>query len=75
MTVASGPIRVSRIGDAVQYKAATWELDVFHGAFEGLVVAELELDTEDQHIELPDWVGKEVTLDPNYLNSNLIEKV
>jgi len=40
-----------------------------------LVVAELELDTEDQHIELPDWVGKEVTLDPNYLNSNLIEKV
>jgi CYTH domain-containing protein len=59
----------------IQYKSATWELDVFHGALEGLVVAELELDTEDQHIELPDWVGKEVTLDPNYLNSNLIEKV
>jgi len=59
----------------IQYKAATWELDVFHGALEGLVVAELELDAEDQHIDLPSWVGKEVTLDPNYLNSNLIEKV
>ena len=59
----------------IQYKAATWEVDVFHGALEGLVLAELELDSEDQHIDLPNWVGKEVTLDPNYLNSNLIEKV
>jgi CYTH domain-containing protein len=59
----------------IQSKTDTWELDVFHGTLEGLVIAELELDSEDQHIELPSWVGEEVTLDPNYLNSNLIERV
>lgn len=59
----------------IQHRTATWELDVFHGALEGLVLAELELEAEDQQIELPAWIGKEVTLDPNYLNSNLIERV
>ncbi|MFM6946968.1 MAG: CYTH domain-containing protein [Flavobacteriales bacterium] len=59
----------------IQHNADTWELDVFHGALEGLVIAELELESEDQLIELPSWVGKEVTLDPNYLNANLIERV
>ena len=59
----------------IQHQSDTWELDVFHGALEGLVIAELELESEDQLIEMPSWVGKEVTLDPNYLNSNLIERV
>lgn len=59
----------------IQFKTDTWELDVFHGALEGLVIAELELESEEQHIDLPNWVGQEVTLDPNYLNSNLIERV
>lgn len=59
----------------IQFKSATWELDVFHGALEGLVIAELELESEDQHIDFPNWIGKEVTLDPSYLNSNLIERV
>ncbi len=59
----------------IHYKTATWELDVFHGALDGLIIAELELEDEHQQIELPSWIGKEVTLDPNYLNSNLIERV
>ena len=58
----------------IQHGQDTWELDVFHGALEGLIIAELELDAEDQVFEMPSWIGEEVTFDPNYLNSNLIEK-
>ena len=48
-----------------------WEIDVFAGDNAGLVIAEVELDAADREIELPDWVGKEVTSDPRYLNVNL----
>lgn len=49
-----------------------WELDVFVGMNAGLVVAEIELDSETQLFKKPDWVGEEVTGDSRYLNSNLI---
>ena len=49
----------------------TWEVDEFLGDNEGLVVAEIELDAEDQTFEKPDWVGEEVTDDPRYFNSSL----
>lgn len=52
----------------------TWEIDVFEGENAGLVVAEVELTSEDQAVELPDWVGREVTDDPRYLNANLVKK-
>jgi CYTH domain-containing protein len=48
-----------------------WEVDVFEGENAGLVVAEVELESERQSIDLPDWVGLEVTHDPRYLNANL----
>ncbi len=48
-----------------------WVVDVFAGDNEGLVLAEVELAREDQAVELPDWVGEEVTGDPRYLNVNL----
>ena len=51
----------------------TWEIDVFHGDNEGLVVAEIELATEDEKIELPAWVRAEVSSDPRYFNSNLLK--
>lgn len=57
----------------VEYKGLTWEIDEFHGENEGLVVAEVELITEDQVIELPEWIGEEVSGDPRYFNSNLIK--
>lgn len=50
----------------------TWEVDEFLGVNAGLVVAEIEVPSEDQAFERPDWVGEEVTDDPRYLNSNLI---
>jgi adenylate cyclase len=52
----------------------TWEIDVFEGENEGLVVAEVELGTEDEELERPEWLGEEVTDDPRYFNSNLVAK-
>ncbi|GAA5136361.1 CYTH domain-containing protein [Alloalcanivorax gelatiniphagus] len=48
-----------------------WEVDVFHGDNDGLVVAEIELSHEDQPIPRPDWLAEEVTDDPRYYNSAL----
>jgi CYTH domain-containing protein len=50
----------------------TWEVDVFHADNEGLVVAEVELKAESDLLDLPAWVGEEVTGDPRYFNSNLL---
>ena len=49
-----------------------WEIDVFHGANAGLVVAEVELEREDQPVTKPAWVTDEVSEDPRYYNANLI---
>lgn len=48
-----------------------WEVDVFMGNNEGLIVAELELEAEDEKFELPEWVTSEVTYDGRYANSSL----
>jgi adenylate cyclase len=56
----------------VAHGSHTWEVDVFHGANEGLVVAEVELGSPDELVDLPDWVGAEVTGDPRYYNANLV---
>ncbi|MGB3201668.1 MAG: CYTH domain-containing protein [Nodosilinea sp.] len=48
-----------------------WEIDEFWGANPGLIVAEVELSSPEQTIDLPQWVGAEVTSDLRYQNSNL----
>ena len=48
-----------------------WEIDVFGGGNAGLVVAEIELNSEDEAVELPAWIGKEVSDDSRYLNACL----
>jgi CYTH domain-containing protein len=55
----------------VPYKAHLFEIDVFHGDKEGLVVAELELQSENEAFEKPDWLGEEVTFDRRYYNAYL----
>ena len=50
-----------------------WEVDEFHGPNKGLVIAEVELETEEQSFEKPDWIGEDVSDDPRYLNINLIQ--
>ncbi len=56
----------------IEFEGLVWEVDEFHGVNEGLVVAECELESEDQTIDKPSWVGEEVTGDPRFYNSNLI---
>lgn len=51
----------------------TWEVDIFHGDNEGLIVAEIELGSETEKFELPLWVTKEVSGDEKYYNSNLLD--
>lgn len=54
-----------------EYGGRRWEVDVFHGANEGLVIAEIELEREDESFALPLWLGAEVSRDPRYRVSSL----
>jgi adenylate cyclase len=56
----------------IEVAGHTWEVDEFLGANAGLVVAEIELASEDAVFDKPEWVGEEVTGDVRYYNSNLI---
>ena len=56
----------------LEYEGHNWEIDEFHGENEGLIIAEVELESEDEELKLPGWVDKEVTSDPKYYNANLI---
>jgi len=58
----------------IEYADMTWELDVFSGSNAGLVVAEVELEAEDQLFELPPWAGPEVSSDPRYRNGHLARR-
>ena len=53
--------------------ALKWEIDVFEAENAGLVVAEIEVPSEDHVVELPEWVGAEVTADRRYANAALVE--
>ncbi len=57
----------------VFFKNHKWEIDEFAGRHQGLVFAEVELQSEDEKIEFPDWIGKEITDEPQYYNSNLVK--
>ncbi len=62
---------IEKIRYCVPYADRIWEIDEFAGENEGLILAEVELETSDQQVELPPWAGKEVTTDPRYYNSSL----
>lgn len=68
-TLCSGTIDKTRY--RVEHAGRTWEIDEFHGANEGLVVAEVELESADAPIDKAPWVGEDVSRDPRYLNVNL----
>jgi adenylate cyclase len=57
----------------IEYHGKRWEVDEFHGENDGLVLAEIELSREEESVDLPPWVGKEVSLDPRYSNAYLSE--
>ncbi|CAN5910916.1 CYTH domain-containing protein [soil metagenome] len=55
----------------VLYENKTWEVDIFDGLNSGLIVAEIELNAEDEEYSKPDWIDRDVTRDKKYANSNL----
>lgn len=62
---------VEKIRYHVVHKGMIWDVDEFQGANEGLVLAEIELENEQQAVELPEWTGDEVTEDTSYIEINL----
>jgi len=57
----------------IEHKGHTWEVDIFEGENKGLTVAEIELKSEDEVFEKPEWVAKEVSDDPRYRNAYLVK--
>ncbi|MFW2440623.1 MAG: CYTH domain-containing protein [Arenicellales bacterium] len=55
----------------IDYAGKTWEIDVFTGDNDGLIVAEIELDHPDEDFELPPWAGDEVSGEARYYNTEL----
>ena len=58
----------------VPHQSHLFEVDVFSGKLQGLVVAEVELSAANEQVDLPKWIGKEVTGDSRYYNSDLAKK-
>jgi adenylate cyclase len=68
---AGRPVEKTRF--CIAWAGRTWEVDVFEGENAGLVVAEIELEDENDGLELPPWAGQEVSGDPRYLNTYLAQ--
>lgn len=63
--------KLSKIRTVVMHDGDKWEIDTFTGDFTGFVMAEIELQSEDQPFCYPDWVGQELTLNPNFSNATI----
>lgn len=70
LKLSDGPV-IEKIRRVIQLEEAVWEVDEFLGENAGLVVAEIELQSEDQVFARPEWLGEEVTHDSRYFNSSL----
>ncbi len=70
-TLAEQPL-IEKVRYTIAHGNAIWEIDEFLGENQGLVVAEVELSSEDQRFDRPQWLGEEVTGDPRYYNSSLV---
>ena len=78
--ISSSPTAPSPLGAAIEkwrhfvpHAGHVWDIDVFEGANQGLVVAEIELDDVAESFEKPPWIGAEVSDDPRYYNVCLVE--
>ena len=70
--LCSGPV-IDKTRYLVEYGSHTWEIDVFHGDNDGLIVAEVELESETEEVDLPKWVINEVTGEVKYYNTSLLD--
>jgi adenylate cyclase len=65
---------IEKMRYSIQFGGLEWTIDVFSGMNEGLLVAEVELESENQKIEIPDWAGEELSNDERYYNAYLSRK-
>ena len=72
LQLAEGAV-IDKVRYYVDYEGHTIEVDEFHGDNEGLVMAEIELQSEDERVVLPKWLGREVTGEKRFYNSHLRE--
>lgn len=71
LEIAEKPI-IEKMRYLVTFEGHTWEIDVFEGVNKGLIVAEIELESETEKFSLPSWIDEEVSSDPRYYNASLI---
>ena len=64
---------LKKIRRKISYGGKIWEVDFFEGRHAGLILAEVELKTPDEPVELPEWVTEEVSEDERYYNSNMVK--
>ena len=69
-TLATGPV-IEKMRYLVKVSNHTWEIDEFFGENEGLIVAEVELQSEGEEFEIPSWAGREVTEEVRFYNISL----
>lgn len=62
---------LSKVRYTLKNRGDIWEVDEFFGENQGLLVAEIELNSEDQLFDIPEWLDNEVTDDSRYFNANL----
>ena len=72
MQLAEGAV-IDKVRYYIDYAGHTIEVDEFNGDNEGLVMAEIELASEDESVKLPTWIGREVTGEKRFYNSHLRE--
>jgi len=70
LALCEGPL-VEKTRYEIPHAGKTWQVDEYHGDNHGLILAEIELTSEDEKFEVPEWIGTEVSGDSRYYNSNL----
>ena len=70
-TMCDGNV-LDKVRHLVPYGSNIWQVDVYEGLLEGIVVAEIELTNVDQQLTIPDWIGAEVSADPRYKKINMV---
>lgn len=66
------PNILKKVRYKIDYAGHVWEVDIFEGKHAGLIMAEVEINSLDEFVKIPDWVGEEVSDNPKYFNSNLV---
>lgn len=66
--------QIRKLRYEINHNGNLWEVDVFEGKLDGLILAELEVESIDQTFDTPSWVTKDVSTDPDYFNAVLIDR-